>query len=134
MLFLDCVCWSPDGKRLAAVYHGPTHGGALTGILTINADGTDQRKLVQVSAMKPYPSEGPKGPTWYSMGSASPRWVVKTMGGLCWSPDGTRLAFSSDMSEDGYFYVYTVSTEGGEPTRLEETVSAWLQQLAWCPQ
>ncbi len=46
--------------------------------------------------------------------------------------DGTRLAFSSDMSADGYFYVYTISAEGGEPTRLDDTASAWLQDVAWC--
>jgi len=131
-LYLDALCWSPDSQRIAGVYHGPTHGGALTGLFTINADGTDERKLVQVSAIQPYSREGVE-PTWYSMGSASPRWVVKTMGGVCWSPDGTRLAFSSDMSDDGSFYVYTISAEGGEPTRLEETASAWLQQLSWCP-
>ncbi len=144
MLWMSCVRWSPDGTRLAGVYRGPWEQDKA-GVFIINSDssmyelprGDDERKLVDVSSMRPY-SSSTRGrapePTWYSAGSASPRWVVKTFGGLCWSPDGSRLAFSSDMAEDGYFYVYVVPAAGGEAVRLEDTASAWPQQISWCPE
>ena len=71
--------------------------------------------------------------TWYSHGSAQPRRVVKTFGALAWSPDGTTLAFSSDMDPSGAFYVYTISPDGGEPQRLDGTMSALPQEVMWNP-
>ena len=71
--------------------------------------------------------------TWYSHGSARPRRVVKTFTSLAWSPDGKALAFSSDMDPSGAFYVYTISTEGGQPRRLDRTMSAWPNEIMWMP-
>ncbi len=144
MPWVSCLRWSPDGQRLAGVFCGPQERDGA-GVFMIDPDtsrgelsyGSDERMLVVAEALRPY-SSGTRGrapePTWYSSGSASPRWVVKTFGGLSWSPDGSRLAFSSDMADDGYFYVYVVPTAGGEAVRLEETASAWLQQVSWSPQ
>lgn len=133
--YFGSLCWSPDGQRFAGVFRGQERDNC--GIFTINADETGKRTLVDTHATRPYSASsrgrGPS-PSWYSLGSASPRWVVKTFGGVCWSPDGTRLAFSSDMGEDGCFYIYTIWAEGGQPTKLDDTASAWLQQLTWCPQ
>ena len=71
--------------------------------------------------------------SWYSHGSARPRRVVKTFAFVSWSPDGEELAFSSDMADSGAFYVYTIPSEGGEPSRLDLTKSAWPQQIMWRP-
>jgi len=91
-------------------------------------------KAVIGSAIHPHPGGGRHvQPSWYSTGSASRRWLLKTFGGLSWSADSKYLAFSSDMGDDGYFYVYTISPDGGEPKRLESTRSAWLQETDWCP-
>jgi len=144
MPWISCLRWSPDGQRLAGVFCGPQERDGA-GVFMIDPDtsrgelsyGSDERMLVVAEALRPY-SSGTRGrspePTWYSAGSASPRWVVKTFGGLCWSPDGSHLAFSSDMADDGYFYVYVVPATGGEAVRLEDTASAWLQQVSWSPQ
>ncbi len=145
MPYIGSPRWSPDGSRLAGVFRGPwvRPGGDCAGIFIVGAQeslgqlsvGADEHKLVEASSVQPYHG-GRRDPTfiptWYSYGSASPRWVVKTFSGLCWSPDGQKLAFSSDMGEDGYFYVYTIPTNGGQATRLDETASAWPQSVSWC--
>ncbi|MDP6361549.1 MAG: hypothetical protein QF473_40980, partial [Planctomycetota bacterium] len=89
------------------------------------------KRIVNSDLVKPYPGDEKSRMTWYSMGSASPRWVRRNFGGLSWSADGKRLVFSSNM-DDGYFYVYILSLEGGEPRRLDQTKSAWLQEISWC--
>jgi len=154
----DCrsIAWSPDGELIAAVFLGPQEQDTA-GILTVRARIKDKgeannfgdayratrRYLLKMPSLRPHPSRDTWGPqqilthhprpSWYSSGSGSPRWVVKTFGGLMWSPDGKTLAFSSDM-DDGNFYVYTMSLEeGAKPKRLDTTRSAWLQQISWCP-
>ena len=141
MPWIGDLSWSPDGQRLAGAFRGPQEQ-ASAGIFVIDPDtsegqlshGADSRKLVMAEALSPY-SSGVRGrspePTWYSSGSASPAWVVKTFGGVCWSPDGRHVAFSSDMADDGYFSVYVVSAAGGEALRLEDTASVWPQQISW---
>ena len=144
MSWISCLRWSPDGQRLAGVFRGPPERDGA-GVFVIDPDtspgelsyGSDERVLARAEPIRPY-SSGVRGrspePTWYSAGGASPRWVVKTFGGLCWSPDGSRLAFSSDMADDGYFHVYVVARDGEKPVRLEDTASAWPQQVSWSSQ
>jgi len=140
MPYFGSLCWSPDGQRIAGVFRGPQERDRA-GVFVVKADGSDgggghsvAGGLVDIDAIRPHPGGGRKPfPSWYSSGSASPRWVVKTFGSLCWSPDGTRLAFSSDMDEDGNFYVYTIPAKGGEPVKIEMTKSAWLQDVMWRP-
>jgi len=126
------ISWSPDGERIAAAFRGPQERDTA-GVLTVRPDGEDRKDLVIVGAIRPHPGGGrhPR-PSWYSTGSASPRWVMRTFGGVSWSADSKRVAFSSDM-DDGCFYVYTVSPDGGEPKRFDNTRSAWLQETSWCP-
>ena len=156
---ISCLQWSPEGTRLAGVYEDYSSGTTEPGITGIfNIDGTspanemirsrywidrirpgprDEGKLVTAHSVQPYSSEiwgGKPSPNWYSKGGASPRWIMKSFPSVRWSPDGSRLAFSSDMSDDGYFYVYTVPAAGGEPVRLDATRSAWPQQISWRPQ
>ena len=132
------LCWSPDGTRLAGSCRTTPVETERSGIFVIRADGTDGplgHLLVNVS---------PQGPrlggairhgllTWYSHGSAQPRRVVKSFANLAWSPDGKILAFASDMDPTGAFYIYRISPEGGKPDRLEQTRSAWPQQIMWRP-
>ena len=135
--WLGGLCWSPDGKRLAASHRTAPQETERSGILVIKADGTDGNRygkwLIDVKPQGPrlggasrYGTE-----TWYSQGSARPRRVLKSFSSLCWSPDGKAIAFSSDMDPTGAFYVYTVSPAGGQPKRLDETQSAWPNEIKW---
>lgn len=133
-------CWSPDGKRIATAFRGPPETDTA-GVVIIDPNKEEGSTLAESlekavigSAIHPHPGGGRHvQPSWYSTGSASRRWLLKTFGGLSWSSDSKYLAFSSDMGDDGYFYVYTISPDGGEPNRLESTRSAWLQETDWCP-
>jgi hypothetical protein len=140
--------WSPDGKRVAGVFTGYDKPDTA-GIFLIDVDSyasgfnpfwglspglKDEFRLAEAPGIRPHTADTKGGrpqPSWYSKGGGSPRWVVKTFSGVTWSPDGKRLAFSSDMSDDGDFYVYVVPTEGGNPVKLETTRSAWPQQISW---
>ena len=121
------ICFSPDGKRIAGAFgYSNPYKSKQTGIFTIAVGGTDMRILVEKEPLKPYPGgqgnrHALKG-GWYFNGSASRRWLPKTFGNVSWAPDGSTLAFSSDMDESGYFFFYTIDTDGNNLTRLDDTL------------
>ena len=127
-LHLESPRWSPDGKRIAAIFYNnqerdnagialfdlaatDTEDVIAAGVITAVGETMTVRatSLVDVNGIRPHPGGGRKGfPSWYAFGSQAPGWIVKTFSGLSWSPDGTRLAFSSDMGQGGEFKIYTV--------------------------
>jgi len=131
----DDLAWSPDGTQLAGTSRCFPQETEHSGVFVVNADGTGKQFLVDVLPMGPRLGGAKRYGllSWYSHGSARPTRVVKTFCSLAWSPDGKSLAFSSDMDPSGAFYVYTIPAEGGEPTRIELTRSAWPQEIMWRP-
>lgn len=131
--YVGSVRWSPDGRLIAGVFRGPQETDGA-GIFTIRPDGAGRAFLLRVDGIRPHPGGGRrKRASWYSSGNASPRWVVKTFGSVCWSSDSKQIAFSADISPEGAFHIYTIPAQGGKPTRLDGTASAWLQDVMWCP-
>ena len=134
------VTWSPGGAQIAGTFRAP-HETEHSGILLVNADGKEQhRRLVEVVPQGPRLGGAIRmGPhTWYSHGSAQPRRVLKSFYSLAFSPDGKKLAFSSDMDASGGFYVYLINFDDvgspdGQIQRLDDTRSAWPQHIAWHP-
>jgi TolB protein len=100
--------WSPDGRRLAfsRVF---VHRHARTDIWTMNADGSG---AVDVTG----PGK-PAGSTARDLEAA-------------WSPDGSRVAFSSVRG--GNRDIYAVAPGGGEPVRLTDDPAPDLSP-AWAP-
>ena len=132
--FVGSIRWSPDGKTIAGVFRGPQPKEDMSGVFVVGADGSNQRALFQVQSIRPHPGGGLQpAASWYSSGSASQRWIPKTFTGLCWSPDGQHLAFSSDLSADGGFCLYTIPIDGGSPAAIKDTQSAWPQDVMWQP-
>jgi dipeptidyl aminopeptidase/acylaminoacyl peptidase len=133
------LTWSPDGKQIAGTFRVSPQETERSGILVINADGSDKERyghwLIDVSPQGPRLGGAQRHGlmSYYSHGSARPRRVMKTFTSLAWSPDGKTLAFSSDMSPTGAFYLYTISPDGGEPHRLDATISAWPNEIMWRP-
>jgi Tol biopolymer transport system component len=130
------VAWSPDGSQLAGTLRTAPGESERSGLFVVKADGTaDYRWLMDITPQGPRLGGAYRAGlmTWYSSGSAQPRRVVKTFQSLRWSPDGKTLAFSSDLDPSGAFYVYTIASEGGSPSRLDSTQSAWPNEIMWTP-
>jgi Tol biopolymer transport system component len=100
--------WSPDGTRIAFVrgYDGTSGGYANLGscsseIYVVNEDGSGERLLTDGGGTDP-----------------------------AWSPDGTRIAFSS--FRDGNYEIYTMASDGSSVKRL--TYTDWAEgEPAWSP-
>ena len=117
------IAWSPDGKTIAGAFEKPQESG----VFSVNVDGTELRELVVRGPLKIYPGgDVPRYQMiggWYWNGSASRRWLLHAFKDVRWSPQGKSLAFTSDMDPSGYFFIHTVSAEGGPVTRLDATIS-----------
>ncbi len=127
------LAWSPDGRQLAGTARTAPAETERSGVFLLELGQRGYRWLVEVKPTGPRLGGAQRQGlnTWYSHGSARPRRVVKSFGSLAWAADGKRLAFSSDMAPNGAFHVYTVSTDGGEPERMEASKSAWPNQISW---
>ena len=105
------IDWSPDGAHLAIAYFDASYIashkaelGAVwykaTALHLANADGSDLRLLDRIVASQ-----------W-------PVWIPRLSVGTAWSPDGTRLAYTS-FSGPGLLQdlqVWTVSVDGSAPS------------------
>ncbi len=92
--------WSPDGRRIAFVRADNKHH---VGVYVMNADGTEQRRLVRYGT--------------------DPRW----------SPDGRTIAFVRRATFDGFNYdIYVVDGDGGPARNLTPT-PAYENDPAWSP-
>jgi Tol biopolymer transport system component len=96
--FDSAPAWSPDGKRIAfehadaaTLTPGSSTEPEQKDIFVMKADGSD----VQQITASPGKDEGP-----------------------VWSPDGTKIAFSSDR--DGQQEIYVMNADGSEPRRLTD--------------
>lgn len=80
--------WAPDGRWLAYVYRAP--GFTFREIWRVRPDGTDRQRVTRLN-----------------MGSYGP----------AWSPDGDRIAFSSN-AQDGRYQLYSIGAAGKGLRRL----------------
>lgn len=99
--------WSPDGSRIAFASGRESEIG--WDIWVMEADGSNPVRLTDVN--------DPQTPT-----------LREIAGEPAWSPDGTRIAFSSDT--DG-FGVYVMDADGSNLTKLVHTCS--LARPSWSP-
>jgi len=96
------TAWSPDGQRIA-FGRAPTTSNADWDIFVMNADGSEQRRLVRHGT--------------------DPRW----------SPDGRTIAFVRRAALDGFNYdIYAVDGEGS-PARSLTRNPAYENDPAWSP-
>ena len=150
--------WSPDGKRIATAFALNGNSGIALFDLTpkpvkksktglpVGVMGTkdtpleeiSHERLINAGLVMPHPGGGafnkPGYPSWYAFGSAAPATILKQFYGLSWSPDGKKLAFSSDMDKTGAFFVYVMpiaTKTAGKPVKVPDSSSAWPQQVMW---
>ena len=110
----------------------------VMGTMDTPLEEISHERLMYAGMVRPHPGGDaffkPGFPSWYAFGSAAPAWIVKQFYGLSWSPDGKKLAFSSDMDETGAFFVYVVpmgTKTAGKPVKVPDSSSAWPQQVMW---
>lgn len=146
--WLESTAWSPDGRMIAfEVWAWVPDPSDLTGgrgtqptlIWTVNADGTNSKRLTADTAYERNPFWSPDSQTitffsdrgdgewanWTSRvdGSVPPQ---LTEGG-CLSPDGTRIAYVTE-DED----LWLKDTDGGNAVEVAGG-SGWYYNAAWSP-
>jgi Tol biopolymer transport system component len=98
--------WSPDGSKIAYASPGeipcpPGRGPRCTGLSIMNADGSGQHRLPH--------TEGGEYPSW--------------------SPDGSRIAFNSNLTGDHVMYI--AQADGSKVIDLSRVGEGW--QVDWSP-
>ena len=105
---------SPDGTRIA--YRRVLAGRFIQGIWVMNSNGTGGHVLVSPARLH----------------RLSGKLAVDQIADLCWSPDGSQLAFTA-ASGNGYRGgVFTVNSDGSELRRLTP-LAAGMWGATWSP-
>ncbi|MEY2474746.1 MAG: TolB protein [Actinomycetota bacterium] len=137
----DQPAWSPDGRQIAFISNRPLGSGAPF-LYVMDADGSDQHQVGAEIAWTP--SWSPDGRLVYQEAPGGKLHVINADGtGLLtltngpghdfhpsWSPDGSRIAFTSDR--DGEHQIYAVDADGSDQTRLT-TTTGYATQPDWSP-
>ena len=134
--------WSPDGSKIIFTSDMNNDGGSS--IYTINSDGTNLTRINHISNFGNAPKFSPNGNkilfevtqhngniintqlhtmnpdgtndtqiTNYTNGTVS-----TYNGGASWSPDGSKIIFTSGMNNDGGSGIYTINSDGTNLVRI----------------
>src|SRR5918994_615619 len=109
---------------------------SLTGVSDPRLDASGKRVAYIVWSIDAEESEY-RGNIWVAPvdGSAPPRKFTaggKSDGSPRWSPDGSRLAFTSSRKEKEPSQLWVIPADGGEPLRLT-SLKEDVQDIAWSP-
>jgi Tol biopolymer transport system component len=109
------VDWSPDAKQFISFGVSPD---GVTGIFTLNVDGTNLQTLVSLSQDD------------LSFAETSDHFFARDTALPHWSPDGSQIAYSA-VSND-ISSIYTIPATGGSPQAITNpAISAYAP--AWSP-
>jgi len=137
--------WSPDGKRIAFTSAAPASPGSdyfLPSIFVMNADGSQQTRLVGGVETSGMPAWSPDGTRIVFVGERGQLYVVNADGSNLalltkqtrnnqspsWSPDGTRIAFESTAT--GTSEVCVINADGSREKCLTNHASFKARHIA----
>jgi dipeptidyl aminopeptidase/acylaminoacyl peptidase len=138
--------WSPDSKLIT--FTSDRDGN--WDIYSMNPDGSDQRRLTDDPAQDGWPAWTPDGQHIVFSSDRTGNWEIFIMDPDGTdvrqvtdrptttdlfpevSPDGTKIAFSSQVSATNEGEIYLIPIDGGEATRLTST-AALNNMPTWCP-
>jgi Tol biopolymer transport system component len=114
--------WSPDGRIAfnSSIWYAP--GEPEGGILVMNADGTDVRRILSHS--------------WVKDQNPAPGYGVDAVSEPVWSPDGRQIAFWLYAGYSGTHSVGIMNADGSEPRDLQGHLN-WIYftwgRASWSP-
>ncbi len=108
------AAWSPDGNRLAVLELQWGQGAIESlAVVTYAPDGTDPDTLVSMPA------------------SGNQMWLGDRSYCLCWSPDGSRIAFTRPDGPDVGSHIYIVKTDRTGLTQITSAAGITDRSLSW---
>jgi len=106
--------WSPDGNKLAVLSMKSKVSEILSvAVIVFEPDGTKPDTLVSVPA------------------SGNSVWFGDNNYSLCWSPDGTKIAFTRPDGPDAGSHIYVIRTDHTDLTQVTNEPGATDRSLSW---
>jgi len=111
---LHSAAWSPDGNRLAVLAMNTNQFNILSiSVVLYTPDGANADTLVTLSA------------------SGNNTWLGSNSYSLCWSPDGSKIAFTRPDGLDVGSHIYTIKIDKTDLTQVTFASGITDRSLSW---